>query len=53
MGHHMQSIAGGHGRDKLSETVGAILKQEVHFQNIEHMASGCKQSGFHSFIFTK
>ena len=43
----------GHGRDKLSEPMGAFLTQEVHFQNIEYMANGCKQSGFHSFIFTK
>ena len=45
--------AGGHGRDKSSEPMGTFLTQEVHFQNIEHMANGCKQTGFHSFIFTK
>ena len=46
-------ILRGHGRDKSSEPMGAILKQEVHSQNIEHMASGCKQTEFHSFNFTK
>ena len=38
----------------MGQIVGAtFLTQEVHFQNIEHMANGCKQTGFHSFIFTK
>ena len=40
-------------RDKSSEPMGTVLTQEVHFQNIEHMGNGCKQNGFHSFIFTK
>ena len=41
------------GRDKSSDPISAFLKQEVHFQNIEHMANGCQQPGFHSFYHGK
>ena len=41
------------GLDKSLDPIRTILKQEVHFQNIEHMTNGCKQIGFHSFNFTK
>ena len=44
---------GGCGRDKSSDPISAFLKQEVHFQNIEHMANGCQQPGFHSFYHGK
>ena len=44
---------GGCGREKLSDPISAVLKQEVHFQNIEHMANGCQQLGFHSFYHRK
>ena len=43
----------GCGRDKSSDPISAFLKQEVHFQNIEHMANGCQQPGFHSFYHRK
>ena len=43
----------GCGRDKLLDPISAVLKQEVHFQNIEHMANGCQQPGFHSFYHGK
>ena len=41
------------GRDKSSDPISAFLKQEVYFQNIEHMANGCQQPGFHSFYHRK
>ena len=43
----------GCGRDKSSDPISAFLKQEVHFQNIEHKANGCQQPGFHSFYHGK
>ena len=43
----------GCGRDKLSDPMSAYLKQEIRFQNIEYMAKGCQQPGFHSFHHRK
>ena len=36
--------AGPH--EAMSDPMGELFKQEVHFQNIEHMASGCKETAF-------
>ena len=41
------------GWAKSSDPISAVLKQEVHFQNIERMANGCQQPGFHSFYHGK
>ena len=41
------------GWDKSSDPISTFLKQEVHFQNIDHMANGCQQPGFHSFYHGK
>ena len=38
------------GWDKSSDPISTVLKQEVCFQNSEHMANGCQQPGFHSFL---
>ena len=51
--HERRICPGGCGRDKSSDPISAFLKQEVHFQNIEHMANGCQQPGFHSFYHRK
>ena len=48
-----KSAIAARGWDKSLDPISAFLKQEVHFQNIEHMANGCQQPGFHFFYHGK